>query len=48
MAKPFSLDVILSEFTDEDEAWILQDRESQAYLRIPDPRFPAEYPFDFS
>ncbi len=47
MGKPLSLETILSEFTEEDVAWIIGDNNSKQYLSIPDNRFPNREIFRF-
>ena len=44
---PLELDVILSEFDDGKEAWVLQDQDSMNYVIIPDNRFPGKKPIRF-
>ena len=47
MVQPLSLDTILSEFSEESEAWVLQDEKSKQYLTVPDPRYPGKKPIRF-
>jgi len=47
MTEPLSLDTILTEFSDDYEAWVLQDRETEQYVVIPDDRFPGRKPIRF-
>ena len=47
MGKPISLEIILSEFTEEDVAWIIGDNNSKQYLTIPNNRFPNREIFRF-
>lgn len=47
MSKSLSLETILSEFTEEDVAWIVGDDNSKQYLTIPDNRFPNREIFRF-
>jgi hypothetical protein len=44
---PMSLDVILSEFSEEDDAWVLQDLASNKYIVLPDSRYPGRHPIRF-
>jgi hypothetical protein len=41
MDEPLDLDTLLSEFGEEKEAWVLQDRESGLYVTIPHPKYPG-------
>lgn len=41
------LDVILSEFNDDAEAWVLQDQESMKYVILPDINNPGRKPIRF-
>ncbi|MFI5366370.1 MAG: hypothetical protein ACHQ4J_12185 [Candidatus Binatia bacterium] len=47
MTGPLPLETILSEFDEDYEAWVLQDRESAKYVVIPDDRFPGRRPIRF-
>lgn len=47
MTDPLSLEVIESEFSEEDVAWVLQDKGSGKYLTIPHPRYPGRNPIHF-
>lgn len=47
MAKPIDLETILSEFSEESSAWVLQDQDSLQYLIIPDLRYPSRKPVRF-
>lgn len=47
MTTPLPLDVILGEFSEDAEAWVLQDEQSKQYLIIPDKRFPGKHPVRF-
>ncbi|HWE35669.1 MAG TPA: hypothetical protein VG406_03790 [Isosphaeraceae bacterium] len=40
MSGPLELDDILSEFKEEDEAWVLQDKSMGLYVTTPDSRYP--------
>lgn len=44
---PLKLDVILSEFDDNDDAWVLQDQDSMKYVIIPDIKNPGRKPVRF-
>jgi hypothetical protein len=44
MTNPIPLETILGEFSDDREAWVLQDRDSGQYVIVPDPRFPGRRP----
>jgi len=47
MSDPLSLEVIESEFSEQDVAWVLQDHDSGKYLTIPHPRYPGRNPLHF-
>lgn len=47
MAAPLSLDVIESEFSEEYEAWALQDSDTKKYVVIPHPNYPGRSPIHF-
>ena len=47
MTEPISLDVILSECSEDDDAWVLQDEGSRQYLTIPHPKYPGRDPIHF-
>lgn len=47
MTQPLPLDTILSEFNENSEAWVLQDKESKKYLTVPDSRYPGKHPVRF-
>ena len=47
MTKPLSLDTILGEFSEDYEAWVLQDKTTGQYVIIPDDRFPGRKPIRF-
>ncbi|SRR6266478_2685597 len=47
MTKPLSLETILSELSEDDETWVLQDQRSGKYVTIPDDRFPGRRPIRF-
>lgn len=44
MTDPLSLDTIQSEFSEESEAWVLQDTKSKKYVTIPHPKYPGRNP----
>jgi len=44
---PLKLDVILSEFNDNSEAWVLQDQDSKKYVIVPDDKYPGKKPIRF-
>lgn len=47
MTSPLNLETILSEFSEDADAWVLRDRTSGKYVIIPDPRFPGRKPIRF-
>jgi hypothetical protein len=47
MAMPLDTDTILSEFSEEDTAWVLRDLESGQYVTIPHQRYPGRHIFHF-
>lgn len=47
MTEPLPLDTILSEFSEDAEAWVLQDQQSQQYVVIPHNNFPGRNPIHF-
>ena len=47
MTEPLSLDVILAEFDDNSEAWVLQDETSKQYVVIPHNKYPGRRPIHF-
>jgi hypothetical protein len=47
MTLPLKLEDILSEFSEDADAWVLRDRASGKYVIIPDPRFPGRKPIRF-
>ena len=47
MTSPLKLETILSEFSEDADAWVLQDRVSGKYVIIPDSRFPGRKPIRF-
>jgi hypothetical protein len=47
MTQPLPLDTVLSEFSEQSEAWVLQSKQKGSYLTIPDDRFPGRRPVRF-
>lgn len=47
MAEPLSLQTIESEFTEDTEAWTLQDEKTGKFLIIPHSRYPNRHPIHF-
>ncbi len=47
MAEPYSLETILSEFSADTDAWVLQDKTSGFYVTIPHPKYPGRNPIHF-
>ncbi len=47
MSDPLSLDTIVSEFSDESEAWVLKESSSAQYVSIPHPKHPGRRPLQF-
>jgi|SRR3990172_4160458 len=47
MTQPLALDTIIDKFDQNDEAWVLQDRDTGKYVIIPDNRFPGRKPVRF-
>jgi hypothetical protein len=47
VSTPLPLDTILSDFSEDDNAWVLQDLSSKDYVIIPDDRFPGRRPIRF-
>lgn len=47
MTQPLALDTIIGEFDQNDEAWVLQDRDTGKYVIIPDNLFPGRKPVRF-
>jgi hypothetical protein len=44
---PLSIEVLLSEFSEDDVAWVLQDLTSGKYVTVPDPQYPGRRPVRF-
>jgi hypothetical protein len=47
MTDPLSLETILAEFSEETEAWVLQDKKSKKYVSIPHSKYPGRNPIHF-
>lgn len=47
MTDPLSLETILAEFSEDAEAWVLQDKPSAQFVFIPHPKFPGRRPVQF-
>ena len=47
MTLPLKLEDILSEFSEDADAWVLRDNTSGKYVIIPDPKFPERKPIRF-
>jgi hypothetical protein len=47
MTQPLPLDTVLSEFSEQSEAWVLQSKRQGTFLVIPDNRFPGRRPVRF-
>ncbi|MBI4807515.1 MAG: hypothetical protein HY799_00995 [Nitrosomonadales bacterium] len=47
MMEPLSLDTVLSEFSEDSEAWVIQSKKNGKYLTIPDNRYPGRKPIRF-
>jgi hypothetical protein len=47
MTDPLSLETIISEFSEDTEAWVLKDASSQQYVAIPHPKYPGRRPLHF-
>ncbi len=47
MSEPLPLDTLLSEFSEDYEAWVIQSKKNGQYLVIPDDRFPGRKPIRF-
>jgi hypothetical protein len=45
--QPLPIEEILSQFNEDDEAWVLQDLVSKKYVVIPDDRFHGKHPIRF-
>ena len=47
MTDPLSLETIRAEFSEDTQAWVLQDKESKKYVTIPYPKYPGRNPIHF-
>jgi hypothetical protein len=47
MTDPLSLETIRTEFSEDTEAWVLQDKKSKKYVTIPHPKYPGRNPIHF-
>jgi hypothetical protein len=47
MTDPLSLETILTEFNEDSDAWVLQDKKSKKYICIPHPQYPGRNPIHF-
>ena len=47
MIEPYTLDTILSEFSDNSDAWVLQEKTTGLYVTIPHPKYPGRNPIHF-
>lgn len=47
MTDPLSLETIITDFTEDTETWVLQDRTSKKYVTIPHPKYPGRNPVHF-
>jgi hypothetical protein len=47
MTDPLSLETIISEFTEDTEAWVLKEASSERYVAIPHPKYPGRRPLHF-
>jgi len=47
MTQPLPLDTVLSEFSEQSDAWVLQSKRQGTFLVIPDNRFPGRRPVRF-
>ena len=47
MTNPLPLDLILSEFNENSDAWVLQDRKSKKYVTIPHSKYPERITVHF-
>lgn len=47
MTDPLSLETIQTEFSEDAEAWVLQDTKSKKYVSIPHPKYPGRNPVHF-
>ncbi|MDP3289190.1 MAG: hypothetical protein Q8M64_12865 [Methyloversatilis sp.] len=47
MTDPLSLETLVSEFSEDAEAWVLKEATSEQYLAIPHPAYPGRRPLHF-
>ena len=47
MTDPLSLETIVSEFSEDAEAWVLKEASSEQYVAIPHPKYPGRRPLHF-
>jgi hypothetical protein len=47
MTQPLSLDTVLSEFSEDSPAWVLQSKKGGRYLTVPDDSYPGRRPIHF-
>lgn len=47
MTEPYSLETILSEFSEDTEAWVLQEKKTGLYVTIPHQKHPGRNPIHF-
>lgn len=47
MTKPYSIETIISELSDNSDAWVLQDKNTGLYVTIPHPMYPGRNPIHF-
>ena len=47
MTEPYSLETILSEFSGDEDAWVLQEISTGLYVTIPHPKYPGRSSIHF-
>lgn len=47
MTEPYSLETILTEFSEDTDAWVLQEKPTGLYVTIPHPKYPGRNPIHF-
>lgn len=47
MTEPIPVETLLSELSDDADAWVLQDQKSKLYVTIPHPAYPGKHPIHF-
>jgi len=47
MTDPLSLETIQTEFGEDTEAWVLQEKKSKKFVTIPHPKYPGRNPIHF-